>query len=315
MIGLEATGTDNLRPMSRAQRFRRYMARNRLAYILIAPSSIMIAIIYFFPVISGVWASLHYFNRLQPWAYRFVGLGNYVEALRNHETWLALRVSAIWVVGGVSSSYVLGLIAALMLNEKFRGRGIYRSLLLLPWVIPPVVASSSWLWMFADRDGIINRTLQSLHIISRPIYWLSVPNLAMIAVVIVYVWRHFPFMMISMLSTLSSIPDDIYEAGRIDGASGWQLFRFITLPLITPVSVITTVLSSIWAFNDFGTIFVLTGGGPASATMTLIIRSYNEAFARFNVGYGSTLAVMSMILMLSVGAVYLRLQARRQDMW
>lgn len=295
--------------------WQRQLARNRLAYILITPSVIMIALIYFYPMLNGFWQSLHYFSRVQPWAYRFTGLENYLIALRTHDFWVALRTSVIWTIGGVGLSYVVGLIAALLLNDRFRGRGIYRSILLLPWVVPPVVAGTSWMWMYADQDGIINRTLRGLGVISKPIYWLSVPHLAMISAIIVYVWRNFPFMMITLLAALSSIPDDIYEAGRIDGASSWQLFRYITFPLIVPISVIATVLGSIWCFNDFGTIFVLTGGGPASATTTLIIQAYKEAFQRYNVGYGTSLAMIAMALMLIVGAFYLRLQARQRDIW
>lgn len=302
------------RPAARRRR-QYHFARNRLAYLLITPSMIMIALIYFYPMLNGFWQSLHYFSRVQPWAYRFTGLENYLTALRTHDFWVALRTSVIWTIGGVGFSYLVGLIAALLLNDRFRGRGIYRSILLLPWVVPPVVAGTSWMWMYADQDGIINRTLRSLGVISKPIYWLSVPHLAMISAIIVYVWRNFPFMMITLLAALSSIPDDIYEAGRIDGASSWQLFRYITFPLIVPISVIATVLGSIWCFNDFGTIFVLTGGGPASATTTLIIQSYKEAFQRYNVGYGTSLAMIAMALMLIVGAFYLRLQARQRDMW
>lgn len=295
-------------------RMRKHWHYNRLAYGLIAPSVLMVLLIYFYPMLNGFWQSMHYYSRVQPWAYQFTGLENYMTALRTHDFWVALRTSGIWTVGGVLASYSLGLIAALLLNAEFRGRGIYRSVLLLPWVVPPVVAGTSWMWMYADQDGIINRTLRDLHIISRPIYWLSVPHLAMIAVIIVHVWRSFPFMMITVLAALSSIPDDIYEAGRIDGASNWQLYRYITFPLIFPISVTAVVLSSIWTFNDFGTIFVLTGGGPASATTTLIIQSYKEAFQRYNVGYGSSLAVIAMILMMGIAVVYLRLQARERDL-
>jgi len=169
--------------------------------------------------------------------------------------------------------------------------------------------------MYADQDGIINLTLRALGIIDKPIYWLSKTGLAMVSAIIVYVWRSFPFMMITVLAALSGIPDDIYEAGRIDGASTWQLMRYITFPLIIPISVIATVLASIWAFNDFGTVFVLTGGGPAGSTTTLILHAYKEAFQRYNVGYGTSLAMIAMVLMLGVGAFYLRLQARQQDMW
>lgn len=296
-----------------SHRFRRHMLQNRLAYLLILPSIILMSLIYFYPVGSGIWQSMHNFNRVQPWAYRFNGLDNYVKAFRTHQTWLALRTSAIWTVGAVGGSYFLGLIAALLLNEKFRIRGIYRALLLLPWVVPPVVSGSAWMFMFNDQTGLVNRFLEGIGLINEPIYWLSRPTTAMVAVIVAYVWRSFPFMMITVLSALSGIPDDIYEAGRIDGASTWQLFRFITFPLILPVSVIATVLASIWAFNDFGTIWVMTGGGPANATTTFIILAFKESFQRFNVGYGSALAVIAMVLMLSVGTVYLRLQARQAE--
>jgi ABC-type sugar transport system permease subunit len=300
---------------SRRERFRRHMLHNRLAYLLMLPSVILILLIYFYPLGSGLWQSLHNFNRVKPWAYRFIGLSNYATALGQHQFWLALRTSAIWTIGGVALSYLLGLICALLLNERFKLRGIYRAILLLPWVVPGVVSGTGWLWMFNDQIGMINRSLRALGIIDQPIFWLAKPHLAMTAVITVHVWQAFPFMMITILSALSGIPDDIYEAGRIDGASSWQLFRYITFPLILPVSVIATLLSSIWTFNDFGTIWVMTGGGPANATTTLIIQAYKEAFQRFNVGYGTALAVIAMILMLGVGAVYLRLQARFQDMW
>lgn len=294
-------------------RLRTHMIHNRLAYLLITPSLLMIMLIYFYPMANGFWQSLHYYSRVQPWAYRFTGAENFIMALGAHDFWLALRTSTLWTFGGVLSSYLLGLLAALLLNSEFRGRGIYRSILLLPWVVPPVVAGTSWMWMYADQDGIINRTLRGWGVIAKPIYWLSKPHLAMIAVIIVHVWRNFPFMMITILAALSSIPDDIYEAGRIDGASDWQLFRHITWPLIFPISLTAVVLSSIWTFNDFGTIYVLTGGGPASATTTLIIQSYKEAFQRYNVGYGSALAVIAMLLMMGIGTIYLRLQGRERD--
>jgi multiple sugar transport system permease protein len=301
--------------LSLRQRLGRSFRKNKLAYLLITPSIIMIALIYFYPMLNGFWQSLHFFMRLQPWNYHFTGFENYIEAFNSRQFWMALRTSIVWTIGGVTFSYLLGLIAALLLNEKFRGRGIYRAVLLLPWVVPPVVAGTSWMWMYADQDGIINLTLRNLGIIDKPIYWLSKRHLAMVSAIIVYVWRSFPFMMITVLAALSGIPDDIYEAGRIDGASTFQLLRYITFPLIIPISVIATVLASIWAFNDFGTIFVLTGGGPASSTTTLILHAYKEAFQRYNVGYGTSLAMIAMVLMLGVGAIYLRLQAKQQDVW
>ena len=299
----------------RQERIRRHLLKNRLAYLLLLPSLILVLLIYIYPVASGIWQSLHNFNRVKPWAYRFIGIDNYVTALQQYQFWVALRVSVIWTVGGVFLSYLLGLLCALLLNEKFALRGFYRTILLLPWVIPGVVSSTGWLWLFNAEIGIFNRVLRGMGVIDQPIYWLAKPGLAMGSVIAVHVWQAFPFMMITILAALSNIPDDVYEAGRIDGGSPLQLFRFITFPLIVPASVIATLLSSITTFNDFGTIWIMTGGGPANATTTIIIQSYKEAFQRFNVGFGTALAVIAMILMLGVGALYLRLQARYQDIY
>jgi multiple sugar transport system permease protein len=195
-----------------------------------------------------------------------------------------------------------------------RGRSIYRALLLVPWITPPIVAYISWQWMLNDQIGMINRYLIALGLVDEfdPITWLADPTLALLSVIVVGTWFRFPFMMITVLAALSSIPDELYEAAALDGATALQRFRDITLPLILPVSIIATLLQAIWAFNDFPLTFVLTGGGPANATTPLILMAYREAFQRFNIGYGTSLAVISMLLMLMLGAVYLRLQARQE---
>jgi ABC-type sugar transport system permease subunit len=217
------------------------------------------------------------------------------------------------VVGIVGCSYLLGLLAGVLLNQHIRLRGIYRALLLVPWITPPIVTFISWQWMLNDQSGIINRYLIQLRIIDEydPIVWLADPTLAMVSLIVVGTWSRFPFMMITVLAALSAIPDDIYEAASLDGAGRWQRFRDITFPLILPVSVIATLLQSIWTFNDWALPFVLTGGGPANATTPLVLLAYREAFQRFNIGYGTSLAVISMVLMLCLGAVYLRLQSRQ----
>jgi multiple sugar transport system permease protein len=218
------------------------------------------------------------------------------------------------VFGIVALSYALGLLAAVLLNQKLRGKGIYRALILVPWIIPPVVAYISWQWMLNDQSGAINLALMRLGLTNPidPIIWLADPNLAMVSIVTVGSWSRFPFMMITMLAALSAISDEVLEAAALDGANRWQRFRDITLPLILPVSVIATLLQAIWTFNDFALPFVLTGGGPANATTTLVLLAYKEAFRQFNIGYGTSLAVISMVLMLALGTVYLRLQSRQE---
>jgi ABC-type sugar transport system permease subunit len=296
-------------PLSWQGRLRRYWRANGLAYWLIAPAVLFLLAIEFVPLVTGLKESLYYHNRVQPWLTHFVGLGNFGQAFQDHDVWIALRTSVIMVVGIVGLSYALGLLAGVLLNQKLRLRGVYRALILVPWVVPFVVSFISWQWMLNDQSGIIDHTLEQLHIIKTPILWLADPNLALLSVIIVGVWQQFPFLMITVLAALSGIPDDVNEAASIDGASRFQTFRYITFPLILPISIIATLLQAIWTFNNFGLPFVLTGGGPANATTPLILLAYKEAFQHFDIGYGTALAVISMVLMLALGAVYLRLQA------
>jgi ABC-type sugar transport system permease subunit len=289
---------------------RRRFGRNAMAYGLILPSLVFLVAIVVYPLGVGLLEGFRYHNRLQPWLTAFNGFDNYVQAWHDNQVWLALRTSFVMVVGIVAFSYAVGLASGLLLNHKFRMRGVYRALILIPWVVPPVVSYISWQWMLNDQSGMVNQVLAKLGVIDSPVLWLANSKLAMVSLIVVGVWSRFPFMMITILAALSSIPDEVNEAAAIDGASRFQTFRHITFPLILPVSVIATLLQAIWTFNDFGLPFVLTGGGPANSTTPLILLSYKEAFQRFNIGYGTSLAIVSMVLMLALGAVYLRMQRR-----
>ncbi|WP_270888802.1 carbohydrate ABC transporter permease [Pedococcus sp. 5OH_020] len=285
--------------------------KNAMAYSLILPSLVFLFAIVFYPLATGLAEGFRYHSRVQPWLTRFNGLDNYVQALHDHDVWLALRTSLIMTVGIVGLSYLLGLVSGLLLNHKFRMRGLYRALILVPWVVPPVVSYISWQWMLNDQSGLIDVLLVKLHLVDSPVLFLSNPRLAMASIIVVGVWSRFPFMMITVLAALSSIPDDLNESAALDGANRWQTFRYITMPLILPVTVVATLLQAIWTFNDFGLPFVLTGGGPANSTTPLILLAYKEAFQRFNIGYGTSLAIISMVLMLLLGAIYLRLQKKQ----
>lgn len=302
-------------PVTRApgqRRGHRYWRANGLAYVLILPALLFLVAIEFVPLATGLKESLYYHSRVLPWLTHFVGLANFAQAFGDYDVWISLKTSVIMVVGIVGLSYALGLLAGILLNQNLRLGGVYRALILVPWVVPFVVSFTSWQWMLNDQAGIINQVLQQLGIIKTPILWLADPNLALLSLIIVGVWQQFPFLMITVLAALSDIPDEVNEAASIDGAHRWQTFLYITFPLILPVSIIATLLQSIWTFNNFGLPFVLTGGGPANATTPLILLAYKEAFQHFNIGYGTTLAVMSMVLMLALGAMYLRLQAAQE---
>jgi multiple sugar transport system permease protein len=292
-----------------------HIRRHALPYLLILPSIVFLLAIEFYPLGVGLLEAFKYHNRVQPWATQYNGWDNFVKAFNDHTVRIALRTSFVMVLGIVGLSYLLGLIAGVLLNQDIRLRGLYRALILIPWVIPPVVSLISWQWMLNDQFGIINRLLMRMGIIDEyePILWLADPDLALLSIIVVGSWTRFPFMMITVLAALSAIPDDVREASALDGATAFQTFRHIVFPMILPVSVIATLLQAIWVFNDFGLPFVLTGGGPANATTPLILLAYKEAFQRFNIGYGTSLAVISMVLMLALGAVYLRLQAKQQN--
>ena len=297
---------------TRIHRARSHMRKHAVPYILILPSVIFLALVEFYPLGVGLSEAFKYHNRVQPWATRYTGFDNFRAAIENEAVRTSLRVSFVMVVGIVGLSYLLGLIAGLLLNQKIRGRAIYRAVILIPWVVPPVVAYMSWQWMLSDQAGFINWVLIELGLIGEfePIVWLADPDLALLSVIIVGTWFRFPFMMITILAALSAIPDDLLEAAELDGANKLQAFRDVTFPLILPVSVISTLLQAIWTFNDFGLTFILTGGGPSNATTPLILLAYRESFQKFNIGYGTSLAVIAMMLMLVLGAVYLRLQAK-----
>lgn len=295
----------------RAPQQPRRRRRDLLPYWMILPSLVFLAAIVGYPLVVGLLEAFRYHNRLQPWLTRFNGFDNYVRAFKDPQVWDALQFSFIMVAGIVLLSYLLGLVSGLLLNHKFKLRGVYRALILVPWVVPPVVAYISWQWMLNDQSGFVNQVLFSMGVIDEPVLWLADPTLAMVSIILVGVWARFPFMMITVLAALSSVPDELAEAAKIDGANKWQIFRHITFPLILPVTVIATLLQAIWTFNDFALPFILTGGGPANKTTPLILLSYKEAFQRYNIGYGTSLAVISMVLMLILGLLYFRMQKRQ----
>ncbi len=292
------------------ERARIHVRRHALPYLLILPSVLFLAAIEFYPLGVGLAEAFRYHNRVQPWATRYVGFDNFVDAFRSNEVRVALRTSFLMVVGIVALSYALGLVAGLLLHQRLRGRSIYRALLLVPWITPPIVAYISWQWMLNDQSGLINQVLAQVGLIDEPVLLLADPTLAMGSIIVVGVWARFPFMMITVLAALSAIPDEVTEAAEMDGANRWQIFWHVTFPLILPVTVISTLLQAIWTFNDFALPFILTGGGPANSTTPLVLLSYKEAFQRYNVGYGTSLAVISMVLMLILGVLYFRLQKR-----
>jgi len=279
-----------------------------LPYALFLPSVALILLIVLYPLLTGFYYSLNDGSLLKAGA--FVGLANYRELLSMPDFRHSLSFSALFALCSVFGSYVIGLGLALLLNRDVPGRGFFRVALLLPWIIPSIVSIVSWRWMIADQNGLVNVALERLGF--GPIYFLSTGNWAIFSVILIKIWRSFPFMMVSCLAALQSIDRDLYEAAEIDGAGRWQSFRDITLPQISGISVVMWILMTIWSVNDFETPWLLTQGGPSNATENLIILAYKYTFARNDVGIGSSIAVVSLVILMVLALLLLRRQGEEE---
>ncbi|HDN79735.1 MAG TPA: sugar ABC transporter permease [Chloroflexi bacterium] len=292
-----------------------YIAEGPLfRYLLIMPAAAFMALLILYPVLKGIYTSFHYVNLAQPWrGTPFVGLANYTALMKDPDFWLSFKNSILYTLGAVASQFLVGFGAALVLNRHFRGRGVVRGIVLLPWVMPGVLAALMWSWMYNAQVGVINDILLRLHLINKPIAWLANPDTAMLAVIGVAMWKGFPFFTVMLLAGLQSIPQELYEAASIDGASAWQRFRYITLPLMKEIILITTTLRIIGAFNYADLVYVLTEGGPAKATLTLPVFSFLKAYQYFDFGYSAAISVIMMLVLFAFTLLYIQLMAVHKE--
>jgi multiple sugar transport system permease protein len=239
----------------------------------------------------------------------FNQLGNYKRLFADSLAGSSLLRSLIWVVGTVSIAFVLGFILALLLNQNFWGRGLYRAAILSPWAISGIVAVMMWAWLLNGNYGVVNDLLMRWKLISRPIGWLVNPKLALPSVIISSVWRGVPFFAVTILAALQAIPEDLYEAAVVDGAGALQKFRYITLPMIKGVIVVTTMLRTVWAFNWIENIYAMTAGGPGYATTTWAYYLFRQFFDFGDIGYASAMGVVLMVGLLIFSTLYLKISA------
>ncbi|HTI13462.1 MAG TPA: sugar ABC transporter permease [Dictyobacter sp.] len=285
---------------------RRRRRVDTLPYLFLAPSLVLIALIELYPFITGLIYSFKNGSLLSNG--QFIGLQNYINVLTDPEFLHALYFSAIFAVFSVIGSYLLGLGLALLLIKDFPLRGLFRVLLIIPWIIPSIVSIVSWRWLIQDQHGSVNVMLSWFHL--GPIFFLSSTNWAIVSVIVIKIWRSYPFMMISLIAALQTIDSSIYEAAHIDGAGRWATFRDVTFPQIKNISIILWILMTIWSVNDFDTPWLLTQGGPSNAIQNLIVLAYRDTFARNSVGTGSAVAFISLIIMMVLATVMTRFQSR-----
>jgi multiple sugar transport system permease protein len=280
--------------------------RRRLAYLLILPALILVLLLNLYPIIEAVIVSMQRQNMIRPNPTGFVGLMHYRRLLLEEDEFFhSLTLTIIWSVGSVIGAYLLGLGLALLLNQRIRARGFFRALFLIPWVIPDVCTALVWKWLYGDELGIINFLLRRVGLIDQPILWLSETGTAMLAVIIVQVWKLYPVMFIALLAALQNVPEELHEAAKLDGATAWQRFWHITLPFLRPVSIIMTLLGAIWTFQSFDLVYLLTGGGPADATNILAVLVYEKGFIAFDVGYAAALGMLMLGCLMILSVAYL----------
>ncbi len=259
-----------------------------------------------YPLILNVFLSLTSKHALLK-AYDFVYLSHYISFFRSPLFWNSLRNSVIYTSSGVGLQVLLGTGVAVMLNKAFVGRSVVRSLFLVPYVIPTVVGAIVWKWMLNDAYGIINYLLMNWGIIHSPILITRSAWGAMIAVILLATWRFFPFVTLCVLARLQSVPEELYSAAKVDGASAWKQFIYITLPHLKGILYVVIILRIMWMFNDFDTIYLLTEGGPLGSTETFAINIYRKAFRLFETSAGAAIGTVSFLLLLVLYIVYSRI--------
>jgi multiple sugar transport system permease protein len=280
-------------------------SNQRLALILIAPAAILISVVLFYPILHGVWMSLYDIPLLGP-PPKFVGLSNFATLLMREDFQHAFRVTLGYTAGTVVGAFGIGFLVAILLNAAIFARPIARTLLLLPWAIPEVVAVLVFAWMLDYQFGVLNYLLSLTGHFPPKIGWLLSPDLAPYAVTAVTAWKDYPLAAVMILAGLQGIPLELYEAARVDGATSFQEFRHITVPGLRPISAVVFLLLTLYSFKRVALIYIMTAGGPSRSTETLSVLTYLEGFKFFRMGSAAAIGVTMLAVTLVFTLFYYR---------
>ena len=286
--------------------------RNPWPYLLVAPALLTVLTVVFIPVVNAISMSFQSYDLRRPSRIGFIGLGNYAEVLSDPLFWQSVWKTVVWVGVGVGFQFLFGFILALLLNRRFFGRGIVRSISLIPWVTPGVLIGLMWRWIYDGSYGVLNDLLLRLGIIRDFVPFLARGETAFPAVILTIIWQGIPFFALMILAGLQGIPEELYDAADVDGANGVQKLFRITIPSLRNVIFVTTLLRIIWVSNSVDVIFNLTEGGPAYATQTLSAYVFNKGNS-LNLGYAATMSILLALMLSSVAVVYLRRIFRTQE--
>ena len=283
-----------------------YLFQRIYPYLSILPVAIVIALFAIYPIIHAVRMIFYQYLLTRPNVHPFVGLGNFINVITSYYFKESIQITGVYTVATVLGVIVYGLGVALLMNTKIRLSTPLKIVILLPWALPAVVSGLLWKWILNADFGILNGILYALGLIDSYIPFLADPTLAKASLIMAHIWKEGPLVAIFFLAGLQLIPDELYEAAKIDGGSSWKTFRHVTLPLLRPVFLVVIVYETMTAILTFDTIYVMTGGGPANSTALISWFAYAEIFKSLNLGNGIALAIIIALITLVLIILYLR---------
>jgi len=280
--------------------------------VCLAPSFLIIAVFVVFPIFFSLFLSFHEWAILTP-EKPFVGFANFQRMFTNPEFWVSLRNTFVYTAGVVPFGAAASLGLALLLDRAVVGSGFFRTAFFLPVITSIIAIAVVWLWVYDDNNGLINVTLRALGL--RPVRWLTSTRMALLSIIIMTVWKNAGYHMVIFLAGLQGIPESLHEAAIIDGASPVQRFRHITWPLLVPTTVFVLITNTIFTFQVFGPIYVMTGGGPVRSTSVIVYYLYQRAFEFQEMGYASAVAWIIFLILIAMTVFQLRVSRRREQIW
>jgi ABC-type sugar transport system permease subunit len=278
-----------------------------LAYLLVGPAMLTIGVFALYPIFNTIWLSLHEIKLNMPYLGKpFIGFQHYVTISTDERFWASLWNTLYFTFFSVFLELIFGFAIALLINRSFRGRGIVRAAVLIPWAIPTVVSALMWKFMFNDQLGVVNDILVKVGILDHYIAWLGSRETALWSIIVTDVWKTTPFMALLILAGLQVIPADLYESAKVDGATPFQQLLRITMPLVKPAVIVALLFRTLDAFRVFDIVFVMTGGGPANSTETLSMYAQTTLMRYLDFGKGSALAVITFLCVMLISLFYIK---------
>jgi ABC-type sugar transport system permease subunit len=282
------------------------LSDRQVGVLFMLPLLVAVGVFLVWPIAEAVRLSFVRYNPLRPDDQPFVGLDNYIFVLEDPLFWESFWQALVWTGWSTVLQALIGVGLALLLHQPLKGMNAFRGLLLFPYIVPTVVIALNWRWLFNAEIGIVNHLLLSAGLIDDRIAWLSTPSMAMFSAILLNVWKYTPFVVIVVLARLQTIPTELYDAAKVDGAGALRRFRDITLPQLAEVLAVVIVFRTIWTFNKFEEIYLLTRGGPGTSTYNLALYAFDQSIANLRMGVGAAAGVIMLLLLLAGSVLYIR---------